>query len=161
MCKRKGDNVGIESAFRIIPVHPDDRPLLGMEWKGKLFINTALPFGLRLTLKIFNSVADAIQWILEQEGIELLHYLDDFLIMGDPNSQVCKQTLRRALEICARLGVPIEDHKTEGPWVVITFLGIELITRTMTVRLPDKKLFHLREEIRRWQDRYSCTKREL
>ena len=81
--------------------------------------------------------------------------------MGDPNSQVCEQTLRRALEICARLGVPIADHNTEGPWVVITFLGIELNTRTMTVRLPDEKLFRLREEIRRWQGRYSCTKREL
>jgi len=24
----------LESAYRMIPVHPDDRLLLGMEWKG-------------------------------------------------------------------------------------------------------------------------------
>ncbi len=34
--------VDIESAYRIIPVNPDDRPLLGMRWNGKLYIDTAL-----------------------------------------------------------------------------------------------------------------------
>jgi len=37
----------IESAYRLIPVHPNDRPLLGMIWKGKLYVDTTLPFGLR------------------------------------------------------------------------------------------------------------------
>jgi len=46
----------MESAYRIIPVHPEDRPLLGMEWKGKLFVDTALPFGLRSAPKIFLAV---------------------------------------------------------------------------------------------------------
>lgn len=95
------------------------------------------------------------------EGIEVLHYLDDFLIIGTPNSHKCEQTLKKALELCARLGVPIAAHKTEGPWVVITFLGIELNTGTMVVRLPDEKLFRLRKEIRHWHSRRSCTKQQL
>ena len=37
----------IESAYRIIPVHPDDRSLLGMVWKGRLYVDSSLPFGLR------------------------------------------------------------------------------------------------------------------
>ena len=37
----------VESAYRIVPVHPDDRPLLGMRWKDKLYIDLMLPFGLR------------------------------------------------------------------------------------------------------------------
>ena len=74
----------IESTFRIIPVHPEDRQLLGMQWKGKLFVDTALPFGLRSAPKIFNTVADAMQGIFEQEGLEVLHYLDDFLVIGAP-----------------------------------------------------------------------------
>ena len=47
--------VDIESAFRNIPVHPDDRHLLGMLWDNKLYIDTVLPFGLRSAPKIFNS----------------------------------------------------------------------------------------------------------
>ena len=34
--------MAIESAYRIIPVHPDDRPLLGMKWRGHIYIDTAL-----------------------------------------------------------------------------------------------------------------------
>ena len=32
----------VASAYRIVPVHPEDRPLLGMKWKGELYIDTAL-----------------------------------------------------------------------------------------------------------------------
>ena len=39
--------IDIESAFRNVPVHPHDRHLLGLSWEDKLFIDTALPFGLR------------------------------------------------------------------------------------------------------------------
>ncbi len=27
-------NLDIESAYRVIPVHPSDQPLLGMKWNG-------------------------------------------------------------------------------------------------------------------------------
>lgn len=70
----------LESAYRIIPVHPSDRHLIGMEWKGKVYVDLALPFGLRSAPKIFNSVADALEWILHQFGIqEVFHYLDDYI----------------------------------------------------------------------------------
>ena len=36
--------VDIRSAYRIIPVHPEDHQLLGMVWEGSLFVDTALPF---------------------------------------------------------------------------------------------------------------------
>ena len=39
--------VDIKSAYRIIPIHPKDYHLLGMLWEGGLFIDLALPFGLR------------------------------------------------------------------------------------------------------------------
>ena len=37
----------IENAYRLIPVHPSDPLLLGMEWGGQLYVDTSLPFGLR------------------------------------------------------------------------------------------------------------------
>ena len=38
--------------YRTVPVHPDDRQLLGMVWKGSIYIDTTLPFGLRSAPKI-------------------------------------------------------------------------------------------------------------
>ena len=44
----------IKSAYRIVPVHPEDALLLGMQWQGGVNIDRALPFGLRSAPKIFN-----------------------------------------------------------------------------------------------------------
>ena len=38
--------VDIRSTYRMLPIHPDDRWLLGMQWEGKLFVNTFLPLAL-------------------------------------------------------------------------------------------------------------------
>jgi hypothetical protein len=59
--------IDIKSAYRTIPVHPDDRALLGMVWNGQLFIDTTLPFGLRSAPIIFTAVADAAEWAIRQE----------------------------------------------------------------------------------------------
>ena len=80
--------IDIQSAYRIIPVHPDDRWLLGMSWEGALYIDTVLPFGLRSAPKIFNAVAHVVEWIVRQQGEDtVFHYLDDFLIVGNAHKQ--------------------------------------------------------------------------
>ena len=61
--------IDIASAFRIIPVHPSDCHLLGMLWKGVVFIDKQLPFGLRSAPLIFNAYADALEWILRDLGV--------------------------------------------------------------------------------------------
>ena len=39
-------------------IHPHDRPLLGMQWRGKYFVDLVLPFGLRSAPFIFTSIVD-------------------------------------------------------------------------------------------------------
>lgn len=71
-------------------------------------------FGLRSAPKLYNAVADTLLWILG--GVEGLHYLDDILLFGDPNSEQCEQALRSALACCNILGVPaahIEDKRSQ------------------------------------------------
>jgi len=43
--------IDIKSAFRLIPVHPADRYMLGMKWGDVVYIDTCLPFGLHLAPK--------------------------------------------------------------------------------------------------------------
>ena len=61
----------IKEAYRMIPVHHHDQPLLGVEWDGAMHIDLALPFGLQSAPKIFSAVADALQWILIQKGVKI------------------------------------------------------------------------------------------
>ena len=99
---------------------------------------------------------------MEHNGVlELLHYVNDFLIFGGPDSLEGQQALEKALQLCLKLGVPVAKSKTEGPATNITFLGIELDTVAMMVRLPREKLHCLQREIRKWKGRCSCSKKEL
>ena len=74
----------VKSAYPIVPVHPSDRPLLGVAWNGSVFVDAASPFGLRSVPKIFNTVADAVEWIARKQGVtERWHYLDDYRTGGN------------------------------------------------------------------------------
>ena len=95
----------VEAAYRNIAVHPDDRFLLGMKWRDQYYVDLTLPFGLRSTPFIFNSVADMVEWILlNQHAVsDLLHYLDDFITAGPPHSAQCAYNLSTALTVCPLL----------------------------------------------------------
>lgn len=45
--------VDFESAYRLIPVHPQDRPPQAVVWDVKVYVDHVLPFGLCLATQIF------------------------------------------------------------------------------------------------------------
>ena len=71
----------VETAYRNISVHPEDRYLLWMKWRGQFVVDLALPLGLRSAPCIFNAVTDMVEWIIlnKYSVLDLLHYLDDLI----------------------------------------------------------------------------------
>ena len=152
----------IASAFRLIPVHPDDRHLLGMKWKEQVYIDMQLPFGLRSAPVLFNGYADALKWVIRSAGVPyILHYLDDFLVLGPPRSGVCRDALGHMLTTCQSLGVPLAEDKVAGPATSLVFLGIELDSVCMEAKLPKEKLTRLCQELQQWAIRKCCKRKEL
>ena len=92
-----------KEAYQNIPVHPDDHHLLGFKWEGVAYMDTVLPFGLRLVPLIFSALADVAQWMLWQGGVsKLLHYLDKFIMVE--NSMPKQRSLNRHCTTCLRHG---------------------------------------------------------
>ena len=58
----------LKAAYRQVPVHPDDRWLLGMILEDDLYVDTTLPFGLRSAPMIFSAVVDALAFIIRSRG---------------------------------------------------------------------------------------------
>ena len=119
----------IASAYRMVPVHPGDRPLLAMEWEGSVFFNTRLPFGLRSAPKIFTAVADALQWCCLQQGVSWLAlYLDDYITMGDPVSRVPTESGDTTRDVsppgrpCSSSEVCRASHSHRFPWLRVRHL---------------------------------------
>ena len=152
----------IASAYRMVPVHPGDRPLLAVQWAGQIYFDTRLPFGLRSAPKIFSAIADALQWVFQQKGVTwVAHYLDDYITTGPPHGEVCGQNLEIMLSCCRRLGVPVVPEKCAGPSTVMIFLGFELDTNLMVVKLPEEKLQRILSMVQEWKVKKVCRKREL
>ena len=127
-----------------------------------MFIDGALPFGLRSAPLLFTALGDAMQWAVEQLGVSWVgHYIDDFVTVGSPGSGECSRNLGILKETCTRLGMPLEEEKEEGPATEITFLGIELDTENQVIRLPDRKLVEMKSTLRSWKGMKSCRKRDL
>ena len=154
--------IDIKSAYRNVPIHPDDRWLMGMTWEGALYIDTTLPFGLRSAPKIFTALADAAEWIIRQTGVGfIIHYLDDFLVAGAPGSSECAAALSTMRDVFQRLGFPIAVEKLEGPTPCLEFLGFELDSQAMKVRLSPTKLRELQTLVHQWVGKKTCERREL
>ena len=133
-----------------------------MTWDGSLYVDMAPPFGLRSAPKIFTAVADAAEWIVRRRGVKfLIHYLDDYLTIGAPRSNECKESLEILLSTFGRLGIPVADDKLEGPESCLKFLGFEVDSQSMVIRLPLAKLTEMQQLIQDWQKKKSATKKEL
>ena len=161
-------NTDIESAFRLIPVHPEDYELLGMCWEEKYYFDKILPFGLRSAPFIFNQLSDAVEWILLNKcDISFAcHILDDFLIMEPkatsmPYDSLCLQSLSQMLLTFHDLKIPIAPGKTQGPLQVLEFMGIVLDTLKMEARLPADKIDRIRTIFSEFETKKSCTLKEL
>ncbi len=104
----------VRQAYRNIPVHPEDRRLLGMRWQGDTYVDAVLPFGLRSAPLIFSAVGDAIAWIMEQHGVAWLdYYIDDFITAGRPGGMECARNAAVMKAVCQQVGMPIEPEKDE------------------------------------------------
>ena len=151
----------VKSVFHNVLVHPEDRYLLGMQWRDQVHVDAVLSFYLRSVPKIFNALDDAIEWIVKQNGVEhLWHYLDDFLTCGEGGSVEYQLNLQTMKDICESLGVPLAMEKLEVPSTPLVFLGNLIDTVAQELRLPIDKLEWIRESVRRWldQNKKRCTK---
>ena len=154
--------IDIKAAYRLIPVSPQDRPFLGMKWDDKVYVDGMLPFGLRSAQKIFNAVADAVEWCVANENVPAIyHYLDDFAVIGPPNSEECENSLQTLKLVCEDLGIPLVSEKQAGPSNNIEFLGIVIDTVKQELQLPTDKYERMLDEAKQWENYYFCTKRDL
>ena len=99
---------------------------------------------------------------MRKEGVEfVIHYLHDFLLLGCPGSEECATALEKLQGVFHGLSLPVAPDKLEGLTTKLVFLEFELDTVATEVRLPTHKLEEVKELVRHWQARKSCTMKEL
>lgn len=136
--------VDIKSAYRAVQIHPDHRKFAGFQWEldGVVcnFVDNRLCFGLRSGPAYFNDITRFLAtYLSENYDIFIVQYLDDFLCL-DRSLDRCAFAQRCIIDMLRYVGFYISWKKIQAPSHVITFLGIEIDSLKMELRLPQGKL---------------------
>ena len=84
---------------------------------------------------------------MARKGYDLLGvYLDDILAIAD-SREACAEAHSVLIKLLLKLGFAIHWGKIVDPTTKITFLGIELDSLTMSLRLPADNLVALKQEL--------------
>ena len=70
----------IESAFRLLPVHPDDFQLSGIQIENMYFDDKALPMGASCSPALFEKNSTFIDWVVKKVAAtdNVTHYAGEF-----------------------------------------------------------------------------------
>ena len=159
----------LEDAFKGIVVRPEDWDLLGSVWypdgdhsNKQYYVDMVLQFGLRSSPRRFNEFADALEYIMKQDGVtDVCHYLDDYLTAGPQNTNICQINLDHMLNTCDRVGFAVNPSKIATPTTEIEFLGIIVDSVREEFRISKDRVNEILAELTQWGERHKCTKRQL
>lgn len=158
--------VDLKAAYRSIPISKSSQQFTGLKWKfgdkNVFMYDTKLPFGARLAPGIFSRITQAVKRMLVRKGINasVVVYLDDFLVLA-PSFEDCIQALNILIALLRRLGLNINWKKVVDPCQRIIFLGVELDSLEMCVRLPWHRLMLLRETLTNFSKLKRASKRQM
>ncbi|XP_041963284.1 uncharacterized protein LOC121720877 [Alosa sapidissima] len=130
----------ITSAFKVMPIDLEFWHLFGVKWHRRYYFAVRLTFGCRSSPKIFDTLSEALCWILlnNYKLPFLVHLLDDFLVVI-PHSYPPALGISTLIDIFNKLGVPLSEEKTCGPLSRLKFLDIILDTEEFSSSLPKEK----------------------
>ena len=156
--------VDLKSAYRSVRLSENSQKVTGLKWNFSgtdvYFKDTRLCFGAKLSLGIFHRLTQAVKRMMGRRGYDLLIVYLDFLIISD-SKEKCAAALNCLLHLLRKLGFAIYCGKMVDPTQRITFLGIELDSVSMSMRLPDEKLHSFRQEFQEFLLRKGASKRQL
>lgn len=155
--------IDIRSAFRLLPLAVSEFDQLGFKFQGQYYIEKCMPFGCSASCKNWELFATFLEFLVRTKAGSkyLLHYLDDFLGGGKSGTTDCLKLMQVFQQCMRQLHVPIADEKTAGPATIICFLGLELDSEKMEVRIPLHKIQEIIDRIDNFLQREKVTLREM
>lgn len=93
-------------------------------------------------------------------GILAYNYLDDIICLSGSHDQGVEDHLY-VIGLLRRLGFYIAWHKLTSPLRWCIYLGVQIDTLEMVIRLPDSKIEKIRAELRFWENRRKATRKHM
>ena len=152
----------LADAFRQIHIHPTDWWLFGFDWRGRLFQERYLPFGLWTAPRTFNLFAEGLHWVIASRSMAaIIPYLDYFLAIFAAADAAAAHEYEQFFETtCQVHGLRIKVAKN-ALGTTVEFLGLIMDNMTMEACLPADKTAWGLQLITELAMRKSCSSLDL
>ena len=131
--------IDLQDAYMSVPVAPKSRSLLVFIFNGKIYRFKVMPFGLNSAPRIFTKLFKPILRLLRSQGMLLIIYLDDILLIA-PTADLCLAQGKFLMKLLQDLGFLVNINKSVlTPTQRIIFLGFLIDSVNMTISLPEEK----------------------
>jgi hypothetical protein len=153
-----GGTCDVHSAYRQIPIRPEDRPHLIVHWDNNFFLDGNVPFGAASSNGLFARCGDAMALIYDRLGFGTIHkWVDDFLfIQFPPGSHTLAvesskfASMEAVYQVAESLGWPWKHTKTKPFASSFAYLGFSWDLESKWVSLPDQKRQKYLNRIKEW-----------
>lgn len=143
--------IDLKDAYYLVSIREKDRKYLRFRFNNILYQFKSLPFGLNIAPYIFTKILKPVAKILRLQGIVIIFYLDDILLMGR-NKIECHQNTLTAVKLLQSLGFIINWDKSRlTPQQKIKYLGFNYDTVDMRICLPGEKIRLIRDLINKFK----------
>jgi hypothetical protein len=141
-------SVDLESGYFHLPIKPEDRRLLGFEWKRRWYVFCVLPFGLSSAPFAFTKLMKQLANHWRKTGVRLLVYLDDWCFMERSQEQA-RGLVSRVIADMEAAGLLINrDKSVLEPSQRIRLLGFWIDSREGTFRIPEERKEKIIQQLR-------------
>ena len=157
--------VDLKSAYRSVRLSNKSQQVTGFRWtfpdgKQHILVDKKLPFGSKLAPGIFHRISQAVRRMMSRRGFEIVAYIDDFFIC-ESSKERCQLALYTLITLLRKLGFLINWSKVVDPTKKLTFLGVEIDSIAMELRLSEDKLSVLQSELAAFCERKHASKKQL
>ena len=154
-------SLDLTDAYLHVPIHPSSRKYLRFTLRGRVYQFKALAFGLSTSPLVFTRLMSVIATFPRARAITLHPYLDDWLARNQ-NCRVLLEHRQFLLSLINSLGLIINYEKSDlVPAQVFTFIGMEFLTQTNIVRVPQDRVLKILETVRQFSQKYSVSARDF
>ena len=152
-------SLDLTDAYLHVPIHPRSRKYLRFTLRGRVYQFKALPFGLSTSPFVFTRLMTVIATFLRRRAITLHPYLDDWLARNQNRRRLLEHR-QFILSLIISLGLIINYEKSDlVPAQVFTFIGMEFLTHTNIVRVPQTR--QILETVRMFSQKTSVSARDF
>jgi len=136
----------IKSAFRNLPIAPQDLHKQTFYWKGFYYVDLRLAFGVSTGPALWSIAAELLLFVVKKRcRCQFLVLIDDNLGTGNTEEEA-EEGFEVFLSTAEELGVPVAENKSVRPTTAVVYVGFFWDSIRRLVSLPEDKWQRIRAE---------------